>query len=57
MNNMFKVKECERCKGKGYAVVRGAIYRFARVKCVHCNGEGVIKTVIPVNCVSVRQNI
>jgi DnaJ-class molecular chaperone len=43
---MYKIKECEFCKGKGYTVTQGTLYRFVRIKCYHCQGTGIIKTVI-----------
>lgn len=56
---MYKVRECEHCKGKGYIITQGTgtIYRFARIKCGHCQGTGVIKTVIQDRYSSVKQNL
>ena len=43
---MYKVTECSKCRGNGYIVHKGIMYRFVRTKCVSCDGKGVIKTVI-----------
>jgi DnaJ-class molecular chaperone len=36
------MRECEKCHGTGYVIVKNGYPRFVRKRCPECDGRGIV---------------